>query len=229
MTTHSPKPEQPATANANSDQPAETLQQRSARLEAEIAGGKFSASSAPPQAAGAVHDELQAKVKTLEEELDKNKDQMLRALADAENTRKRALRDRDEAIRYASAPLARDLITVADNLRRALEAIPAEAVAADPHLKNLKDGIEATERDLLKAFEKNGIRKIIPQGEPFNPNYHEVMFESPGGGQPAGTIMQVIEAGYVLHDRLLRPARVGVAKDEGQGGGEPGGRIDTQA
>jgi molecular chaperone GrpE len=188
--------------------------------------------NAPENLGDAIVEEnqkLHAVIKGLQDELDKSKDQMLRALAEAENARKRSLKDREDASRYAVSSFAKELVNVADNLRRALSAIPAEALAADPHLKNLNDGVEATERELLKSFEKQGIRKINPEGELFNPNFHEVMFEAPGTGKPPGTITQVIETGYLLHDRLLRPARVGVAKDEGQGNGRPGAQIDTQA
>jgi molecular chaperone GrpE len=164
----------------------------------------------------------------LQAELDKTKDQMLRALAEAENNRKRALKERDDASKYAVTSFAKDLINVADNLRRALDAVPADMLA-DGRFKGLVEGIEATEREMLRAFEKTGIRKIMPDGELFNPNYHEVMFEGPAGGKPPGTVIQVIESGYILHDRLLRPARVGVAKDEGQGTGKPGSQIDTKA
>lgn len=169
------------------------------------------------------------KIAKLQDELAKMKDQALRALAEAENARKRAIKEREDASKYAVSGFAKDLLSVADNLRRALDAIPADAVAVDPRIKNFIDGIEATERGLLKSFEQNGIRRIDPSGEPFNPNFHEVMFEAPGTGKPAGTVIQVIETGYILNDRLLRPARVGVAKDEGQGSGTPGANIDTQA
>lgn len=172
----------------------------------------------------------------VEKELAAAKEQALRALAEAENTRRRAQKDREEASRYGIARFARDLLDVADNLRRALESLPAdnqdEAEAGDK-FKSVIEGVEATERELLRAFEKNGIRQLDPAGEIFSPNFHEVMFETPGTGQPAGTIIQVIEKGYLLHDRLLRPARVGVAKDEGAapppGETPPGGHIDTQA
>ncbi len=171
----------------------------------------------------------EAKIVALQEELVKTKDQMLRALAEAENARKRALKERDDVSKYAIAGFARDLLNVSDNLRRALDAVPRDALASDPLLKNLVEGIEATQRDLQKSFDQNGIRKIDPSDEPFNPNYHEVMFETPGTGRPAGTIIQVIDAGYMLHDRLLRPARVGVAKDEGQGNGTPGINLDIES
>jgi molecular chaperone GrpE len=121
------------------------------------------------------------------------------------------------------------MLTVADNLRRALEAVPPDLLASEPRVKNLVDGIEATQREMLKTFEQNGIRKIDPMDELFNANFHEVLFESPGTGKPPGTVVQVVDTGYILHDRLLRPARVAVAKNEGQGNGTPGSNIDTQA
>ena len=169
----------------------------------------------------------QAKIAALQAELEKNKDQMLRALAEAENGRKRALKEREDASKYAVSSFARDMLNVADNLRRALEAIPGDLLKSDPRLQKVIERIEATERELLKSFDRSSIKKIDPSGEIFNPNFHEVMFEAQGTGKPAGTIVQVMDVGYVLHDRLLRPARVAVAKDEGQD--KPGGQIDTKA
>ena len=139
---------------------------------------------------------------------------MLRALAEAENTRRRSQRDREDTARYAAAPLARDIVPVADNLGRALAAVPAEALAKDEALKNLVDGIAATERQLLAALEQHNIKRIDPLGEKFDSNRHQAMFEIPGTGKPAGTVVQVLQAGYMLHDRLLRPALVGLAKAE---------------
>lgn len=149
------------------------------------------------------------------------KDQLLRALAEAENTRRRAERDREEASKYAVANFARSLLSVADNLRRALAAIPADARETDPRIDNLVVGIESTERELLNAFSRMGIKKIEAMGQIFNANFHEVMFEIPGSGKPGGTVMQVMEDGYTIHDRLLRPARVGVAKDDGSSAPPP--------
>ena len=174
-------------------------------------------------------------IETLRSELDQSKDQMMRALAEAENARRRAQKDREDASKFAVSNFAKDLLSVADNLRRGLEAVPDD-LKEDVRLKNLTDGIEATERELLRAFDKNGIEKITPEkGQNFDPNFHEVMFEAPVPGTPAGAIIEVIEVGYVLNGRILRPARVGVAKDDGSGNaapsgnGDPGGQIDTQA
>ena len=155
-------------------------------------------------------------INLLQNELEKTRDQLLRALADAENTRRRAQKDREDASKYAVTSFARDMLDVSDNLRRALDALPEDSIKADPHLANLVDGILATERGLLQIFERNGIRKLEPMDEPFNANFHEVMFETPVPGKPGGMIIQLIEPGYLLKDRLLRPARVGVTKATGE-------------
>ncbi len=142
------------------------------------------------------------------------KDQLLRALAETENVRRRTQRDRDEALKYAIGGFARDLLVVADNLRRALDAIPKDALANDEALRALATGVEMTERLLQGAFERHGLKRIEPVGEKFDSHHHQAVFEVPGGGQPAGTVVQLLETGYLLHDRLLRPAMVGVAKAE---------------
>jgi molecular chaperone GrpE len=157
---------------------------------------------------------LVARVATLEAELAESKDRLLRSLAEAENQRRRAQRERDDAQRYAASSFARDLLDVADNLRRALASVPAND-AQDERFKSLLDGVAATERALLAAFERNGIKRIEPKlGERFDHNLHQAMFEVENSGQPAGSIVQVLQAGYQMHDRLLRPALVGVAKGE---------------
>lgn len=142
------------------------------------------------------------------------KDQLLRALAEAENTRRRSQREREYSARYASSALGKDIVQVADNLARALAAVPAEALAQDEALKNLVEGIAATERQLLAALERHNIKRIDPMGAKFDAHLHQAMFEVPNSGKPAGTVVQVLQPGYVLHDRLLRPALVGVAKGE---------------
>ncbi len=142
------------------------------------------------------------------------KDQLLRALAEAENTRRRSQREREDSARYAAAPLGKDIVQVADNLARALAAVPAEALAKDEALRNLVEGIAATERQFLAALDRHNIKRIDPLGEKFDAHLHQAMFEVPGTGQPAGIVVQVLQPGYILHDRLLRPALVGVAKAE---------------
>ena len=156
-----------------------------------------------------------ARINDLEEELGQTKDQLLRALADVENMRRRMIKERDDARKFSIASFARELLPVADNLKRALESTPDDLKNLDDRIGALLSGVEATEREMLRSFEKNGIKKIEPKGEIFNPNFHEVMFEAPIEGQPAGMIIELIEPGYILNERLLRPARVGVAKDMG--------------
>jgi len=151
------------------------------------------------------------------------KDQVLRALADAENTRRRARKEIEDEKKYAVGSFAKEMLGVADNFRRALDATPRDT--SDPALKNLITGIEATERQLQASLERFGIKKIEPLGQIFDPNFHQVMGEVQDASQPAGTIVQVLQAGYVIHDRLLREALVAVAK----GGNAPAPKVDTSA
>ncbi|MGH1456962.1 MAG: nucleotide exchange factor GrpE [Alphaproteobacteria bacterium] len=193
----------------------------------------FSEGLDAPQAQETEINEESARITILESELSRTKDQMIRAIAEAENTRKRAAKDRQDATKFAVSSFARDLLSVADNLRRALEAVPGELLTAHPQVKNLTDGIEATERELLRCFDKNGIEKTDPIDQIFDPNFHEVMFEAPMPDKPTGTIIQVLESGYILNGRILRPARVGISKDgpESQSPktGEPGQNVNTEA
>ena len=155
--------------------------------------------------------EPQARVAALEAELAEHKDRLLRALAEAENTRRRTQRERDDAAKYAISGFARDLLSAADNLRRALDSLP-EAEVRDERTRSLLAGVAATERELLSVFERHGIHRIDPQDERFDHNFHQAIFEVERADRPAGTIVEVLQPGYVLHDRLLRPAMVGVAK-----------------
>ena len=148
----------------------------------------------------------------LQAELAALKDQLLRALAETENLRRRSQREREDALKYAAVPFMRDLIGVVDNLRRAMDSVSPEALEADEHLKTLMDGLEMTETELATVFERHHIVKIDPLGERLDPHSHEAMFEVPDPETPSGTVVQVVQAGYRLHDRLLRPAQVGVAK-----------------
>jgi molecular chaperone GrpE len=158
------------------------------------------------------------------------KDKALRALAEVENVRRRAQREREDAVKYGVTNFARELLSAADNLRRAVASVP-EGQAMDEATRNLLAGVAATERELLAAFEKNGIKRIDPKGERFDHNFHQAIFEAESTGQPPGTIVEVLQPGYVLHDRLLRPAMVGVAKGGGNGAepAKPGEHIDTRA
>ena len=140
------------------------------------------------------------------------KDQLLRALAETENTRRRAERDREDAAKFAAANFARDVLTVSDNLRRAIDSVPADAKAGNTALGTLMEGVELTDRQLQSMLEKHGIKQVSPMDQPFDPNLHQAMFEVPNTGKASGTVVQVLQPGYVINGRLLRPALVGVAK-----------------
>jgi molecular chaperone GrpE len=138
---------------------------------------------------------------------------MLRTLAEMENLRQRTRREVADSKMYGITGFARDILDIADNLQRALDAVPAEArAAADPGLKGLIEGVELTERSLLNALEKNGVKKFDPAGEKFDPNFQQAMFEVPDASVPTGTVVQVVQAGYTIGERVLRPAMVGVSK-----------------
>jgi molecular chaperone GrpE len=151
------------------------------------------------------------------------RDKWMRAAAEAENTRRRAQREAEDSKKYAVSGFARELLNVADNLRRALSSIDA-ARAQDEVTRNLLAGVEATERELLAIFERNGMRRVDPKGQKFDHNLHQAVFETESPGTPAGIVTEVLQPGWTLHDRLLRPAMVGVAK------GTPASeRVDTTA
>jgi molecular chaperone GrpE len=169
----------------------------------------------------------EAQIEALTAEVASVKDRMLRALAEAENTRRRAERDREDMAKYAITNFARGMLNVADNLRRALSSCD-ETLRADPKVAALMGGVEATERELLSTLERSGVKKIVALDLPFNANFHEVMFEAVVPGKAPGTVFQVIEDGYVIQDRLLRPARVGVVKAD-NGSAPPTHTIDQQA
>jgi molecular chaperone GrpE len=152
---------------------------------------------------------LQARVAELEAERDESRDRMLRALADAENSRKRAEKDRRDAMLYGGAKLVRDMLPVYDNLARALEAANSDARSAAP---GLVEGVELTLRELVNILSKHGVERIAPKpGDMFDPHLHQAMFEAPVPDYPAGQIIQVMTEGFRLHDQLLRPAQVGVS------------------
>jgi molecular chaperone GrpE len=140
------------------------------------------------------------------------KDQLLRTMAELENYRKRAEREREEMAKFAITGFARDLLSVADNLRRALESVPVDHEKPEELLKNLLEGVEITEKELLSAFKKHGIEKIEPLGQPFDHHLHQAMFEVEDSDQPVGTVVHLMQPGYSLNGRLLRPAMVGVSK-----------------
>ena len=171
----------------------------------------------------------------LEAEVGSLKDQLLRAMAETENVRRRAQRDREESLKYAAAPVIKDLLAVADNLQRALESVPQEQAAENGPMQNLRLGVEMTLKELQTVFERHGIKTINPLGERLDPHLHEAMYEVEDPSKPAGTVVQIIQSGYRLHDRLLRPARVGISKGGPKpgtpeaGAAKPGDTVDTQA
>lgn len=140
------------------------------------------------------------------------KDKALRAVAELENYRRRAEKEREDVSKYAISNFAREMLPVADNLRRALDSQPSFDGESAAPLKAFVSGVELTERELLAAFERFGLKKIDPMGQPFDHNFHQAMFELDDPNQPVGTVVQVMQPGYVLKDRLLRPALVGVSK-----------------
>jgi len=169
----------------------------------------------------------------LEEEVAELKDRALRAMADADNAQKRAAREVADSRKYGSASLARDVLTVADNLGRALQAVPVVTQDEDSNLFNLRAGVDMTLNELLQALERSGVQKVTPEpGERFDHNRHQAMFEVPTDELAPGAIAQVVQDGYVMHDRLLRPAMVGVAKkppEDAEGSGPEGGGEDSNA
>lgn len=149
---------------------------------------------------------------TLQAERDELKDQMLRAVAETENTRRRAERDVAQARKYGHTGFARDLLSVVENLSRAVEALPEQRDDLDETMKNLVIGVEMISREMTNVLERHGITRIMPMGEKFDPNKHQAMFEVPTKDAEPGMIVQVAQSGWMLHDRLLSPAMVGVAK-----------------
>jgi len=172
---------------------------------------------------------LGARISELEGELADFKDRSLRALADAENTRRRSEREVIDAKKYGSSNLVKDLLNVSDNLHRALEAVGEDVKELDETVKNLVVGVQMVEKEMLDVFEKHGVTKLQPIGEKFNHDFHQAMYEVEDSGQPTGTIVELLQPGYVMHDRLLRPAMVAVAKDTSEELSDKPDRVDTSA
>ena len=165
-------------------------------------------------------------VEVLAKEAAESRDKMLRTLAEMENLRKRTAREVADARMYGITGFARDILDIADNLQRALDALPEDVRDnADPGLKALIEGVELTERSLLNTLEKNGVKKFDPAGEKFDPNFQQAMFEVPDVSVPSGTVVQVVQSGFMIGDRLLRPAMVTVAKKDVPA---QTGSVDTQ-
>ena len=140
------------------------------------------------------------------------KDRVLRTLAEMENLRRRTEKEVSDAKSYGVTNIARDMIAFADNLRRAIESVPIAAREVEGDLRTLVEGLELTERDFQSRLARYGVKKLEPQGQKFDPNMHEALFEIPDPSVPNGTVMQVVESGYSIGDRCLRPAKVGVAR-----------------
>jgi molecular chaperone GrpE len=182
------------------------------QIKDERAPGENETAAAAPESNEGVNGDYEALVRLLKEN-EELKDRALRAAADMENLRRRTARELQDARAYSAANFARDMLSVSDNLRRALDAIPAEAKAAgDAGFTALIEGVEMTERAMLAALERHGVRKLQPEGEKFDPNFHQAMFEVNNPDVPANTVVQVVQPGYSIGERVLRPAMVGVAK-----------------
>jgi len=168
-----------------------------------------------------------AVLQTLQAEVESLKDQRLRALAEVENIRRRAEKEKNDASQYAVTKFARDMVGIADNFARALAAVPAEVrAAADPQVQAVLDGVEATDRQLLQTLERYGVKAVDTSDGKFDPNLHQAIAEVPGNGKPAGSIVDVVQSGFMIGDRLLRPAMVTVAKKDMSA--QPAG-VDTKA
>lgn len=205
------------TQDQTREQPAET---------SPTAGTDPASAAAPAPDAATPADPAAERIAALEAELAKLKNDLLYAQADTENVRRRLTQQAEDRGKFAVSSLAKDILSVADNLRRALEAVPADVREADGAVNSLTVGVEMTERDLLATFERYNIRQIIAKGARFDPNLHQAMMEVEDAGQIEGTVVTELQTGYTLHDRLLRPALVGVAKGGPKAGG---GNLDTSA
>lgn len=194
-----------------------------------------------PSEAEAAAEAIQAaamQIETLTDEVTSLKDRLLREMAEMENLRRRSAKEKADANKFAITGFARDMISVGDNLNRALQALPADVRQnAAEEIKNLFTGVEMTNQEMLNVFDRHGIKQVNPLDEKFNPNFHQAMFEVPNAEIANGTVVEVVQVGYAIGDRVLRPALVGVSK----GGpkivpqldptAEPnlGGSIDTSA
>lgn len=188
-------------SNSNAERGAET----SARQDETSAAGTARPGAGEPDA-GAVIEALNAENGQL-------KDRVLRTLAEMENLRRRTEREVADAKTYGVTSFARDMLTVVDNLARALEHFPPEARAsADPSIRSMVEGVELTARDLETVLARHGVKKLDPKGQKFDPNFHQAIFEAPDETVPAGTVSQVVQSGWTIGDRVLRPAMVGVSK-----------------
>jgi molecular chaperone GrpE len=155
---------------------------------------------------------LEAAFQALADERDSYKDRYMRTFAEMENIRKRGEREKADIRRYAISDFARDVLGLGDNIQRAIAAVPADAAEQDPHLKSFREGIELLERELLQMLERHGVTRIDPQGQRFDPNQHQAVMEMERPDLPAGAVAEVFQSGYIIGERVLRPAMVAVAK-----------------
>lgn len=184
-------------------------------------GGEAETAGAAPEKA-APEPAAEGEVEALAAEAAELKDRLLRTAAELENLRKRAEREKQDAARYAITAFARDLLSVSDNLARALTSLGEdERAGASEAIRNMITGVEMTERELLNVFAKHDIRRIEPKGEKFDPNLHQAMFEVENKDLAAGTVVEVVQSGYVIGDRVLRPAMVGVSRGGAKAQPEP--------
>lgn len=178
-----------------------------------------------PESAENIVDIKDARIAQLEEECAKLRDSWVRSVAETDNVRKRLQRDLEESGKYAITGFAGDMVSVLENLQRAVENVPAEEAKANPTLKNFEEGIDLTLQELLRIFSKYGIVRLNPVGEKFNHNFHQAVVQVEKNDVEAGTIVQVVQAGYMISDRLLRPAMVAVSKNSES----PTKKLDTTA
>lgn len=160
-------------------------------------------------------------IPTLKAQVAELTDRLLRAHADMENQRKMAEKEREDTAKYAISKFAKDIVQVGDNFQRAISAVPQDAVDSDPALKSFLDGVSMLDREFHNILERHNIKRIEPTGEPFNPHFHQAMMEQDNPSVPHGTVLQVIQAGYMLSDRVMRPAMVVVAKGGPKGAPRP--------
>ena len=151
-------------------------------------------------------------ISDLEQKVSDLKDQLMRTLADGENLRKRTLKDVEHSKKYSHISFVKDLVSSVDNLQRALEALPEDTSSLPEPIKNLIIGLEIVEKEIISTLEKHNVKQIDPLGEKFDYNFHQAMFEVPTNDNEPGTVVQVSQKGYILHDRLVRPAMVGISK-----------------
>jgi len=196
---------------ANGNDTATVAENKPARPEATTPAKEVSDAASVANEAKEVNEAADAAA--LAKEVAEYKDRLLRALADVENLRRRTDREVADARTYGVTSLARDVVGFADNLRRALEAAGESDAVAEGPAKDLREGVELIERDLLKILERHGVKRFDPQGAKFDPNFHQAMFEVPDDSIAAGLVAQVIQPGYMIGERVLRPALVGVSRE----------------